>query len=94
MRASLMRTMSRTPSRSSFLGMGSMPHSGMPGAPIGPAPRSTSTLSAVTSSAGSSMRGGHVVIAVEHDGRAGVPGELRVGGGRLDHRPVRRKVAP
>jgi hypothetical protein len=43
MRASEMRTMSRTPCFSSFFGIGSMPHSGMPGPPCGPALRSTST---------------------------------------------------
>src|SRR6218665_3954284 len=56
MRASEMRTMSRTPASSSFLGIGSMPHSGMPGAPTGPLSCSTSTLSGVTASSGSSMR--------------------------------------
>ncbi len=35
--------------------MGSIPYSGMPGPPRGPEPRSTSTLSAVMSSDGSSM---------------------------------------
>ena len=48
--------MSVTPWRSSLLGMGSWPHSGMPGAPRGPALRSTSTESAVTSRSGSSKR--------------------------------------
>ena len=48
--------MSRTPASSSFFGIGSMPHSGIPGAPIGPASCSTSTLSAVTCRSGSSMR--------------------------------------
>jgi hypothetical protein len=56
MRASDSRTMSRTPAFSSFCGTGSMPHSGMPGPPCGPPDFSTSTLSAVTSSAGSSSR--------------------------------------
>ena len=36
--------------------MGRLPHSGIPGAPFGPALRSTKTLSASTSNAGSSMR--------------------------------------
>ena len=49
MRASEMRTMSRTPCFTSFFGMGSMPHSGMPGPPKGPALRSTRTVSGVTS---------------------------------------------
>jgi len=51
-----MRTMSRTPAASSFFGIGSWPHSGMPGAPCGPALCSTMTLSASTGSEGSSMR--------------------------------------
>ena len=37
------------------VGIGSMPYSGMPGPPLGPALRSTSTLSAVMPSAGSLM---------------------------------------
>ena len=56
MRASEIRTISRTPCSSSGLGIGSMPHSGMPGAPSGPALRRISTSSAVMPSAGSSMR--------------------------------------
>ena len=56
MRASDSRTMSRTPCFSSFCGSGSMPHSGMPGPPCGPACFSTSTLSGVTSRSGSSSR--------------------------------------
>ena len=48
--------MSRTPAWSSRSGIGTMPHSGMPGAPFGPTLRSTSTESASMSSAGSSMR--------------------------------------
>ena len=56
MRASLMRTMSRTPCSSSLRGSGMLPTSGMPGYPFGPQPRSTSTESAVTSRSGSSMR--------------------------------------
>ena len=43
MRASDRRTMSRCPSFKSALGIGIMPHSGMPGPPCGPALRSTST---------------------------------------------------
>ncbi len=48
--------MSRTPCFRSFFGIGSCPHSGMPGAPRGPAFCSTMTESPSTSSAGSSMR--------------------------------------
>ena len=56
MRASEIRTMSETPARSSLAGIGSCPHSGIPGAPFGPLFRSTSTESAVTSRCGSSIR--------------------------------------
>jgi hypothetical protein len=56
MRASEMRTMSRTPCARSFFGIGNWPHSGMPGAPCGPAFCSTSTESAVAGRPGSSMR--------------------------------------
>ena len=55
-RASEMRTMSRTPSLRIFLGSGSWPHSGMPGPPCGPAFCRTSTESGVTSRSGSSIR--------------------------------------
>ena len=48
MRASLMRTMSATPRSSSTRGMGMWPHSGMPGAPLGPQLRITSTVDAST----------------------------------------------
>jgi hypothetical protein len=51
-----MRTMSRTPCFSSFFGIGSWPHSGMPGPPCGPAFCRTSTESAVTGRLSSSMR--------------------------------------
>ena len=48
--------MSFSPFEPSFFGIGSAPASGMPGAPIGPALRSTITVCGVTSSSGSSMR--------------------------------------
>ena len=44
------------PARAGSFGIGSCPHSGMPGPPFGPAFRSTSTESAVIPSAGSSIR--------------------------------------
>ena len=47
--------MSRTPSASRYLGIGSIPYSGMPGPPSGPVFRSTSTDSGVIRSEGSSM---------------------------------------
>ena len=56
MRASEMRTMSLTPRAPSFFGIGSAPASGMPGAPIGPALRSTRQCSGVTGRSGSSIR--------------------------------------
>ena len=48
--------MSRTPAFSSFFGMGNMPHSGIPGAPTGPAFCRTITESAVTGRSSRSMR--------------------------------------
>ena len=56
MRASLMRTMSFTPALSSFAGMGRWPHSGIPGAPLGPAFFSTITEFSSTGKFGSSRR--------------------------------------
>ena len=55
-RASDTRTMSRTPSRSSLSGIGSIPYSGMPGPPLGPPPASTITESFVTSNEGELIR--------------------------------------
>ena len=48
--------MSLTPEASIFLGRGRKPHSGIPGAPMGPPERITRTSSDVTSRLGSSMR--------------------------------------
>ena len=48
--------MSFTPCLMSFFGMGSMPHSGKPGPPSGPAFFSTRTHVASTSSSSVSMR--------------------------------------
>ena len=72
MRASLIRTMSRTPCSSSFLGIGSMPHSGMPGPPRGPALRRTRTESGVTSNVWVVDAGVHVVVVLEDDRGASV----------------------
>jgi hypothetical protein len=55
MRLSLSRTMSRMPCMISFFGIGSCPHSGIPGAPTGPAFRRINTVSFVTSRSMSSM---------------------------------------
>ena len=51
-----MRSRSETPCSRSFAGIGRWPHSGIPGAPTGPALRSTITESASTSRSGSSTR--------------------------------------
>ena len=56
MRASLRRTISFTPALSSFAGMGRWPHSGIPGAPLGPAFFSTITEFSSTGKFGSSRR--------------------------------------
>ena len=56
MRASEIRTRSLTPFRRSLAGMGAAPHSGIPGAPLGPTRFRTSTLVSSTGRLGSSMR--------------------------------------
>ncbi|MNC89761.1 hypothetical protein D3C83_57460 [compost metagenome] len=56
MRASEIRTMSRTPFFSSFFGIGNWPHSGMPGAPSGPAFCITSTEFSSTLRSSESIR--------------------------------------
>src|SRR6516164_622448 len=81
--------MSRTPCLTSFVGIGSIPHSGMPGPPCGPALRRISTWSAVTSRSGSS-------IAFFIDGYQrgpGMPEETRLAGGRFDDAAVGREIA-
>jgi len=55
-RASEILTMSLTPCLSRRAGIGAAPHSGMPGAPLGPACLSTSTEVSSIGSPGSSMR--------------------------------------
>ena len=55
MRASEMRTQSLTPRSSSTLGMGMWPHSGKPGAPFGPQPFITRTVSLSTGRSMQSM---------------------------------------
>ena len=62
--------MSRTPAFSSFFGIGSMPHSGMPGPPLGPAFLSTRTWSGVTSRSSRSISRRHVVVVLERQRRA------------------------
>ena len=85
--------MSRTPCASSFFGIGSWPHSGMPGAPSGPAFCSTSTESFVDRQRGIVDARRHVVVVGEHDGGPGVPQQVRLRRRRLDHRAVGREVA-
>ena len=57
---------------SSFFGIGSWPHSGMPGAPSGPAFCSTSTESGVDGERRIVDARRHVVVVGEHDGAARV----------------------
>ena len=86
--------MSRTPCASSFLGIGSMPHSGMPGPPSGPAFCSTSTESGVTGSVRIVDPRFEVVVVAEDDGRPGVAAAAADrDGGVLDDRALRREVA-
>ncbi len=85
--------MSRTPCASSFFGIGNWPHSGMPGAPSGPAFCSTSTESAVTGECGIVDARGHVVVVGEDDRGSGVLEQSRLRRGGLDHRAIRREIA-
>ena len=85
--------MSRTPVASSFFGIGSWPHSGMPGAPSGPACFSTSTESVVTVERGIVDARRHVVVVGEHDRGPGVLQQARLRRRGLDHRAVGREVA-
>ena len=64
--------MSVTPSRSSFGGIGSCPHSGIPGPPLGPPFWSTSTVSASTVEVGVVDAREQVVAVVEHERAAAV----------------------
>ncbi len=65
MRASEIRSISRTPAANSFFGIGSPPASGIPGAPFGPAFCSTSTESSETSSAGLSIRAARSLLELK-----------------------------
>ena len=85
--------MSRTPAFTSFFGIGSMPHSGMPGPPWGPAFLSTMTWSGVTSRSSRSISFFIVGVALEDERRAGVLEEALLGGGGLHHAAVRGEVA-
>ena len=85
--------MSRTPCASSFFGIGSMPHSGMPGAPSGPAFCSTSTESARHRQRRIVEPRFEIVVVREDDGRAGVLQQPLVRGGVLDHGAVGREIA-
>ena len=66
------------PARSSFFGIGSCPHSGIPGAPCGPAFFNTSTEFSSTIEVGIVDPGGHVVVVLEHHRRPGMLVQLRV----------------
>ena len=59
--------MSRTPCFSSFFGIGNWPHSGMPGAPTGPACCSTITRIGVDVERLVVDARGHVGVVLEHD---------------------------
>ena len=88
MRASEIRSKSLTPSLRSFAGIGRCPHSGMPGAPIGPAFRSTITLDASQSRPGIVDARGEIVDVLEDDCLALVLEESRIGSGDLHHGAV------
>ena len=85
--------MSRMPFLSSAFGIGSMPHSGMPGPPCGPALRSTRTWSRVMSRFSSSIAAFSSGIAVEDHGRTLMDMEFRIAGGRLDDGARGREIA-
>ena len=93
MRPSVTRTMSSTPAAASRAGIGTWPHSGMPGTPTGPAPPSTSTLSPVTSSVGVVDALAHLVVGREHDRRAAMAKQSRRCGRGLEQASVGRERA-
>ena len=85
--------MSRTPCFTSFFGIGSMPHSGMPGPPFGPAFFSTSTWSARDVEIVALDLARHVVVVLERDRLAAMLDEPLLGRRRLHHAAVRREIA-
>src|SRR5665213_1994731 len=93
MRASEMRTMSRTPCCNSFFGIGNCPHSGMPGAPWGPAFCSTMTLSASHVERRIVDARGHVLVVAKDHRASGVLLQPRFHRRRLDDRAIRGEVA-
>ena len=94
MRASETRTMSVTPWASSFFGIGTCPHSGMPGPPRGPELRSTSTVSArdVERRIVDARLRRRRRPRTRAPGRDGASSAAR-GGALLDHRAARREAA-
>ncbi len=85
--------MSRTPCARSFFGIGSCPHSGMPGAPSGPALLEHEHRRGVHVEIRIVDARRHVVVALEDDGASRVRQQRGIGGGRLHHRAARREVA-
>src|SRR6184192_4677157 len=92
MRPSEMRTMSRTPACTNFFGIGSMPHSGMPGPPLGPAFLSTMTWSGVGKIVTLDLAR-HVVVVLERERGPAMLEKALIRRRRLHHAAARRKVA-
>ena len=85
--------MSRTPCPNSRFGIGSMPHSGMPGPPFGPAFFKHQDMVGRDVEIVAFDLAHHVVIVLEGDHFAAVLEEALVGGRRLDDAALRREVA-
>ena len=85
--------MSRTPCRSSFFGIGSMPHSGMPGPPDRAGIAQDHDMIRRNVEVGIVHRFVHLVVAVEHERRPGMLQQARLGGRRLDHASVGSEIA-
>ncbi len=85
--------MSRTPSFRSFLGIGSIPHSGIPGPPFG------TGIAQDEDMVGSHIQIvpvyflRHLIVAVENQGRAFMLEKARIAGRRLHHRAVGGQVS-
>src|SRR5579875_3232281 len=84
-RASLMRTMSEMPAFNNLAGIGISPHSGIPGAPLGPAVFIHIELWIIHTHH-------HLIVVLEDYGTALVLLKVRRSCGLFDHRSVRGEV--
>ncbi len=85
--------MSRTPCFTSFFGIGSMPHSGMPGPPCGPAVLQHQHVIGGDVEIVALDSRAMCVVVLEHQRRAAMLVQALLRGRRLHHAAARREIA-